>query len=211
MIKNFFDKAFYINRKNRTDRREKFERELSKANLIDWVERYEATDRDDVIFEGGRPSKSEIACGTSHRRIVEFAREKQLENVLIFEDDACFLENFQEVCSKSLVHLKDLNWDIFYLSCRLFDNPINLINDNLIKIGSCYCCHAYAINNTVFDKYLKYDPKKDPIDVYLFKNNFKKYGAYPLCVSVYPSDSDIINGFVCYDKIFKESYSISKK
>lgn len=211
MIKDFFNKAFYINRKDRTDRRDRFESELSKVNLLDWVERYEAVHRDDVVFEGDKPSKSEIACGTSHRRIVEFARKKELENVLIFEDDACFLENFQEICVKALIQAKNVDWDLFYLSCRLFDNPINLVYDNLIKINACYCTHAYCVNKSAFEKYLKYDPTKEPIDLYLFKNNFKKYGAYPFCVSVYPSNSDIVNGFICYDKIFRESYSIDKK
>ena len=206
MIRNFFDKSFYINRKDRVDRKEKFENELKKVNLLDWVERYEAVHKDDIVFEGNRPSKSEIACGTSHRNIVEMAKNQNWNNVLIFEDDACFLDNFHEVCEKSLNQIRDIEWDIFYFSCRLFDRPINKISENLIKIGACYCCHAYSINKKAYEKYLNYDPTKDPIDVFILKNNFKKYGSYPLCVSVYASNSNIVNGFVCYDNILKESY-----
>lgn len=205
-MKNFFEKAFYINRKDRIDRRQKFEEELAKADLLGWVERYEAVHRDKIVSKNNKPSKSEIACGASHRNIIEIAHEKNLENVLIFEDDACFLDNFHEICNKSLEQLKNVEWDLFYLSCRLFDNPINIIDRNLIKISSCYCCHAYCVNNSAYKKYLDYDPFKEPVDVYLLNNDFKKYGSYPLCVSVYPSDSNIVNGFVCYDKILKESY-----
>lgn len=206
MIKDFFNKAFYINRRDRVDRKKNFEEQLLKVNLLDWVERYEAVHADDVI-ESEKPSKSEIACGSSHRNIVEIACQNNFDNVLIFEDDACFLDNFHEVCNKSLEKLKKIEWDLFYFSCRLFDKP-NLIDENLIKVGNCYCTHAYAINKTAYEKYLEYNPTKSAVDVFLLYGKFKKYGAYPLSVSVYGSKSDIINGYACYDKIFKNCYEI---
>jgi GR25 family glycosyltransferase involved in LPS biosynthesis len=206
-MKNFFKKCYYINRKIRVDRKEMFENQLKKVGLIDWVERCEAIDKDDV-GESVAPSKSEIACGSSHRNIIEIAKKNNFENVLIFEDDAAFLDNFQEIISNSLQQIKDIDWDLFYLSCRLFDSKLDFLSENIIKIKSCYCTHAYCVNQKAYDRYLEYDPYKQPVDVFLLNQPFKRIGSYPLCVSVYASNSDIINGYANYDNIFKESYAL---
>jgi GR25 family glycosyltransferase involved in LPS biosynthesis len=204
-MKEFFKKSYYINRKSRVDRKDAFEKQLKKNGLIDWVERYEAVDKDDVI-ESVTPSKGEIACGTSHKTIIEIAKKNNFENVLIFEDDATFLDNFQDVINNAIQQIKNIDWDLFYLSCRLFDSEIDFLSENLIKINSCYCTHAYCVNRKAYDKYLEYNPHKQPVDVFLLNQDFKRIGSYPLCVSTSASNSDIVNGYTNYDSLFVDSY-----
>lgn len=212
-MQDFFKKCFYINRKDRTDRRETFENQLKSLGLFDWAIRYEAVDKTTVEKEFPNKSdydRSQTACGSSHKNIIKIAKENNFENVLIFEDDALFLENFNEVIKKSIEQSKELNWDLFYLSCNLFDNPINFISENLINISSCYCTHAYCVNKSAYDKFLSYDPTTQPVDVFLLHNEFKRIGSYPLCVSVYASNSDIISGYASYDSLFRSSYEKNK-
>lgn len=202
-IENFFREAFYINLDDRTDRQTHMNQELSKFGLSDFVKRYGA-----VKAEIKTPQNCVTASGTSHRNIIQYAYEKKLENILILEDDVFFKEGSIELIEKSLDSLSKIdNWDLYYFSANIFDNPINLIDENLMIIHGCYCVHAYAVSSRAYERILKYNPQKDiPIDAWITQNNFMKYGGYPLFVSQIDSMSDNVGGFIGYDKIFTDVY-----
>lgn len=202
-IQEFFKEAFYINLDDRVDRQIHMTNELSKFGLENFVQRYSA-----IKAEVKTPQNCVIASGTSHRNIIQYAYEKDLENILILEDDVFFKEGAIELLEKSLDGLSKIdNWDVYYMSANLFDNPLNLVNENLMIIHGCYCVHAYAVHKRAYERILKYDPKVDvPIDAWITQNRFSKYGGYPLLVSQIDSVSDNIGGFIGYDKIFTEVY-----
>ena len=74
MLKN----VYYINLEHRTDRKDKVEAELSG---LGWeYQRFNA-----VKHKSGR-----VGCSTSHLRLLEMAKEKDLEYIVIVEDDIHF-------------------------------------------------------------------------------------------------------------------------
>jgi GR25 family glycosyltransferase involved in LPS biosynthesis len=203
-INEFFKEAFYINLDDRPDRLEHMNNELSKHGLYDFIKRYSA-----IKAEIRTPQNCVIASGTSHRNIIQYAKDNDLENILIFEDDVFFKENGVEIIEKSLDSLSNKeDWDVYYFSANLFDNPLSLIDENLLLIHGCYCVHAYAINKRAYDRVLQYNPHTDPpIDAYLTTNPFRKYGGYPFAISQIDSISDNIGGFIGYDEIFRNVYN----
>lgn len=201
-IQEFFKDAFYINLDDRPDRVDHMTQELEKYNLQDFIKRYSA-----VKAEVKNPKNCTIASGTSHRNLIQYAKDMELENILIFEDDVFFKPNGIEIIEKALDSLQKYPWDVFYFSANIFDNPLRLIDENLLHVRGCFCVHAYSIHSRAYDKILRYNPETDkPIDAYLTLNPFEKYAAYPISVSQYDSVSDNIGGFIGYDNIFENVY-----
>ena len=202
-VQDFFKEAFYINLDDRLDRKEHMDKELDKYGLTDFIKRYSA-----VKAEVKSPENCVRASGTSHRNLIQYAKDNNLENILIVEDDIFFKHGGLQIVEASLGNLKKIdNWDVYYMSANIFDNPLTLVDKHLLKISGCYCVHAYGVHNRAYDKLLQYDPQKDvPIDAYITTHNFTKYAAFPLAVSQYDSVSDNIGGFIGYDKIFTEVY-----
>ena len=202
-IQDYFSEGFYINLDSRTDREEKVSKILEEVGLHDFVKRYSAVSSEDKSYD-----KCTRASGTSHRNLMQGGKDSNRKNILIFEDDVEFQPNSIEYIEKSLDSLSKIDdWEIFYFGANIFDNPLSLIDENLLRIDGCYCVHAYAINNIAYDKFLQYNPQVDvPIDAWLTVNSNKKYGTYPLAISQFGSHSDNAGGFIDYDSIFKSCY-----
>lgn len=179
-----FDAAYFINLNHRTDRRDKF---LEKARLagLENVIRFPAVSVDyenclPDYFNQGEKRKYKVGCTLSHQAVVRQAKELNLKNVLIFEDDCVFLEDFYnvvETCSKELETLDD--WSLMYFGgepsnhCKPVTNNIYIIPD-----GGVYCCHAYAVNHTFYDNILAINPiQVDVIDIALlnFSTHLRKF------------------------------------
>lgn len=203
-IQKHVSEAWYINLDERTDRQEHMTKELSKYNLQNFVQRYSA-----VKATEKTPEKCMKASGTSHRNLIQYAKDKNLDNIFILEDDVFFKEHTEEFLEKSLTSLfKRDDWDIYYVSANIFDNPLNMIDENLLRIHGCYCVHAYIVHSRAYDRLLQYDPETHPpIDAYITQNPFSKMGGYPLIASQIDSVSDNIGGFIGYDKIFTNVYN----
>jgi GR25 family glycosyltransferase involved in LPS biosynthesis len=202
-IQEFFKEAFYINLDDRTDRLTHMNNELSKHGLHDFVKRYSA-----VSVEVKTSQECMIASGTSHRNLIQYAKDNNLENILILEDDVFFKEGGMEILEKSLDSLNKKNdWDIYYFSANIFDNPLNMVDDNLLIHHGCYCVHAYGVHKRAYDRLLEYNPRVDPpIDSFITQKPFRKYGGYPFIASQIDSVSDNIGGFIGYDEIFTKVY-----
>lgn len=106
-INEFFDKVVVINLDRRTDRMEKLGNQLDKLEIQ--YERFSAVDGKEL---GIKP----IEAGTrSHQKVLEQNIGKQ---VLILEDDALFVDDFNEKFDEVMQHLPE-NYDIFYLGALL--------------------------------------------------------------------------------------------
>lgn len=203
-LKNYVSEAWYINLDYRIDRKEHMDKELSKYGLENFVQRYNA-----IKSEDKTPQNCVKASGTSHRNLIKYAKDKNLDNILILEDDIFFKDDSVHLLELSLKNLfKRHDWDIYYINANIFDNPLNVIDDNLLRINGCYCVHAYIIPSRSYDKMLEYNPEiHPPIDSWITQQPFSKLGGYPLMISQIDSVSDNIGGFIGYDNIFKNVYS----
>jgi hypothetical protein len=48
----------------------------------------------------------------------------------------------------------DYDYDVLYIGCRVLNNKYEFITDDLIRINSCYCNHAYIVKSHYYDKIL---------------------------------------------------------
>ena len=87
-ITNFFSEAYYINLDERTDRRKQIELELIKNKINNFVQRFDA-----IKPNIKNPGNCVKASGQSHKSIIQIAKNKNLNNVLILEDDVIFKNN----------------------------------------------------------------------------------------------------------------------
>jgi GR25 family glycosyltransferase involved in LPS biosynthesis len=196
-IEKFFKEIFYINLDSRPDRKQQFENEIAKYSFSNFVQRFSACIPkiddvgDDYELLGYRKHG---ACGRSHKTLIEYAKNKNLENIFIFEDDAIFYnttKNAIDIIENSLNTLSTISdWDLFYMGGIIIDEEINNPIDNLLKVDKILTTHAWGINKRCYDTILKYRPGDgyskefdSPIDGNVGLNTYlNKYLVYPLAV-----------------------------
>jgi GR25 family glycosyltransferase involved in LPS biosynthesis len=170
---DFFDKIFYINLEERTDRKDHIEKLFSKFGIK--AERFpaitlspeqnESIKQDGCFFRNDeRPEHARFtkSCALSHINVVLRAKLMQYKNVLIFEDDVTLHDDIIEELSKTIEDLKIRErWDMFYIGC----NPLiyQKVTDNLGRSLGALSAHAYAVNNHFYDKILKIPFKHIPV------------------------------------------------
>ncbi len=119
------------------------------------------------------PENHHIGCALSHRAIVESAKKSKLNNVLVFEDDALFLEKSLEYLSRSILELKKQSWNLFYLGGHKWGSDFEFVSgcSYLQKPYGLTCTHALAYNHTVYDQILSDLPDKmEPMSKWVEKN-----------------------------------------
>lgn len=183
MYLDFFSDVYYINLDSRTDRKKLFE----ERALIHGIEakRFSAVqpkmeDCQYISANIGDPRRSfKVGCTLSHQHIVKEAIANKLQNVLIFEDDCVFREDFRDRAKEYINELRNIEWDLFYFGGEL-NAPCKKVSDNLYRIddGGVYCTHAYAVNNTFFEKMTKFNANMvEVIDIFLlnYASDKRKY------------------------------------
>jgi len=183
-VNDFFDKVIVINLDRRTDRLEKIDSQLKELGIH--YERFSAVD-------GKKLDIDPVTAGTmSHLQVM-----KQVANqrVLILEDDAQFVNNFNEKFEKVIQTLPE-DWDIFYLGALLPKDVglIRMVNRHwglqVLTTGS----QAYCINPSKLDYFIsKLEEYKYYIDIGLrdFAKGLKPYITQPNLVTQFPSYSDL--------------------
>lgn len=167
----YFEGVYYINMDSRTDRRERFEKMAKEFNIpAIRVSALTATDEEATPLYIGHNDpfrKFKMGCTMSHQLVVRMAKESNLKNCLIFEDDCVLLDSYKEKIQLCANELQNIEWDLFYLGGEP-NNYCKVISDNLAKIenGGVYTTHAYAINYTFYDKMLDVSLKNvETIDI----------------------------------------------
>ena len=156
---DYFDEIYCINLDKRTSRWELAQNEFKKLGILDRVKRFSAIDN-----LGGKRG-----CFESHMKIIHMAKENNLKNVFIFEDDVAVLPCYShEKFEKSINFLKDQTWEFFYmggLERRIKPRPVyNKLKkkyetgdvstefDYIMEAHSVGWNQSYAINSCIFDK-----------------------------------------------------------
>lgn len=136
------ENVYYINLSSRIDRNNHMETQLKnvgwKGNRIEAVE-----------MKDGR-----IGCTLSHIKCLKMALEKNLDYIIILEDDihflnpSLFLQNFYN-CLNSLS-----NWDVILISGNNV-RPYTRINDSCVKIVKTQTTTGYMVKNHYFSVLLE--------------------------------------------------------
>lgn len=146
-LNDFFDKIYCINIDRRTDRWESCLKEFEKHGLI--VERFSAVDGNTNNYDLGYPYDNELAGAISHLNVIKKAKELNLKNVLILEDDVEFLNNVNELFGFFIKQLPE-NWDGINFGGNHIGGLLE-VGVNLGKMRRSYALHAYGINNKSYD------------------------------------------------------------
>lgn len=111
-------------------------------------------------------------CLESHINCIKYAKEKNLKNILILEDDAKLVDNLE-----NLPEFPD-DWQMIYFG-GLCVNVIGY-NGEWIR-GNFYCGHAYLISETLYDEIINNGWNYDgPLDHFYVKIMHDKCKAYSL-------------------------------
>ena len=183
-VNEFFDKVVVINLDRRTDRMEKLDLQLKELDIQ--YKRFSAVDaiklNIDPIVAGLR----------SHLQVI---KDNIGRRVLVLEDDAYFVDNFNEKFEKVMQTLPE-DWDIFYLGALVPKDvgQINMINRHwgiqVLTTGS----QAYCIKPEMQYYFIKrLEEYNSYIDIGLrdFAKGYKPYITQPNLVTQFPSYSDL--------------------
>jgi GR25 family glycosyltransferase involved in LPS biosynthesis len=146
---NSFDKILYINLENRKDRKKQIIAELKKIGV-----RNNKIKRIDAVNE---KYNGHIGCCKSHIKALEYAKGKNYNHVILFEDDLIFTKPKKEVdiiINKFLLDYKE-NWDVIMLTTA-HKNLEKIDNRDYIKnVNSATAPSGYIIQKHFYDKLIE--------------------------------------------------------
>jgi GR25 family glycosyltransferase involved in LPS biosynthesis len=151
-----------------------------------------------------------VGCTISHIECIRLAKERNLEYVLILEDDVEFISNVTDVLNNSWKSLQELDWNILYLGGLIRDSG-SYVNKNLISVLKVNTTHTYIVHNRFYDTILNLD-ENIPID-YSYRAlsyKHKMYMTAPITAYQKEDYSDIQNRVVNYKGEMNKAFNAIK-
>ena len=207
--KYLLENVYYINLEERVDRKVLVETELKKMK---W--KYER-------FNAIKHERGALGCSLSHLAIVEMAKEKDLDYVVILEDDIQFLQpekyNKMLIDFRNFIESNSLDYDVLLIATNILDkvNGVIPINNYIYRVGASYSATGYIVKKHYYDKIIANYKEgirllienptvagKYEIDVYWIRLQMadKWLVIYPRTVNQRESYSDIIKCVADYTK-----------
>ncbi|MDP2834998.1 MAG: glycosyltransferase family 25 protein [Pseudomonadota bacterium] len=143
----YFERIWCINLQSADDRWRRMTARFERLGIGDRVERFPAV---------STPGNHHVGCALSHRRIMAAARAAGAQRILVFEDDALFLDETRAYLAAAVDEMQDIAWDIFYLGgCVRATEcpPIPGCRHLLLPRRQTYT-HAVAYNAAFMDRVL---------------------------------------------------------
>ena len=149
---SYFDAIYCISLDTANNRRKKMQESFKKLGIANRVRFFSAI---------ATPENHHIGCALSHRGVISAAKRQRLDNVLVFEDDAIFLDSTLQFLTQSVDELRTQDWNIFYLGGHKWGQDFPLANgcSFLKRPSGLTTSHALAYNSSVFDRILKDIPE----------------------------------------------------
>lgn len=181
-INDYFDKVVVINLDKRVDRLDKITKQLDDLGIT--FERFSAID--------GTGKNPMLANRDSHLQVW---RENLGKKILVLEDDAYFVDDFQERFNQVIQTLPE-NWDVFYLGAlldKMTGKVIKVNNDwyrQIVSTGT----QAYSVHPDIMqyciDRLEIYDGYID-VGLRILAEDMNAYITQPNLVTQYPGYSDL--------------------
>lgn len=145
-ILGVFSHAFVINMDECHERMQSITRRLSALGIE--FERFPG------IRIGHDKRQKLLGCNTTHLEIVKEAKRRNLESVLILEDDAIFRPDFLKLWSRLVPQLQKLEYDIFY-GYEWHGKSTSSANITIVPVEHTYCAHFWAIHSRFYDSFIE--------------------------------------------------------
>lgn len=184
---DFFCNPILINLDRRTDRLAQFDSQAKELN-IDY-ERLSAIETTDP----------KLGCRLSH--IAALSRY-DTSVTFIFEDDAIFVDDFQQGFSTAMAYAPD-DWDMLYFGAHLLQKEP--YNDYWVRSLECSSTHAYAVRGAVKQRLVRQAMSMDGhIDVAFasLHKEIRAYTARPTLIYQGASYSDLQGCEVDYKYLY---------
>ncbi|MGW0765334.1 glycosyltransferase family 25 protein [Streptomyces sp. NPDC002676] len=110
------------------------------------------------------PGNYHIGCALSHRKAIQTAHEEGWESVLVFEDDAVFLQGAEWVLRRSLRELAGRTWNAVYLGgYQKVRRPAVFAKGctHLAEARGLLGTHAIAYNRRIYERLLTELPRSE--------------------------------------------------
>lgn len=115
-----------------------------------------------------------------HYKIIKNAYENNKNNVMIFEDDAEFIDNIDKNKLLSCIDfLKNNDWELFYFGYMSYPPIGKPFNKDIIELKYPLLAHCYVISRKAMKYILDNINWNNIIDVELRNTHLKKYGVWP--------------------------------
>lgn len=146
-LDTYFDKVFYINLADDVARNEFLLCQFGEFGVANY-ERVEAVKLAELpegekyrnfIKEDSKYILGQLSCRLSHLKCIQLAKKRGYQSVLIFEDDAYFLQDPNQLLNDNRRMLE--HWDMLYFG--------GLVEPHFR--GQVVCAHAYGVKHTMFD------------------------------------------------------------
>jgi hypothetical protein len=179
---DFFPLAMCINLLERDDRLEQAKQEFRNAGLrrVVFYRSSRQPDRDKVIID-------------SHMACLRYAVDQDAPYVLIFEDDAQFLDGYDANLRRAVDLMKSRrDWDIFHLGGFIF-RKVERVTPHIVR-GGIMTVHGYVISQKLAKLALEKRPYCSGMSIDLFYHALNGDAAFacvypPICIQrASPSD-----------------------
>ena len=131
--------VFYINLTERADRKAQVEQQLNLVSLTQF-NRFNAI----KLLNGA------LGCSMSHLKCLQLAKERNLDHILIVEDDIIFLNPgiFIGQLNKFLQNNKE--WDVLLIAGNNVP-PYRIVDDTCVQVSWCQTTTGYLIRKQYYD------------------------------------------------------------
>jgi hypothetical protein len=143
----FFDAIFCLNLDSETQRFTDSTRRHAQLGIAGRVERFPGI---------ATPANPHRGIAMAYREMIAEARQRGYEHLLVFEDDAVFLDDTVAVMRSVVAELADVEWDLCYLGACVWaqDFPPLEGSDVLQACGPVTCTHAVAFHRRAYERLL---------------------------------------------------------
>jgi GR25 family glycosyltransferase involved in LPS biosynthesis len=144
---DYFDDIRCINLDSATERWQKMETRFAKLGIASRVRRFSAVPT---------PGNHHVGCALSHRRIVEEAKALGHRSVLVFEDDALFLDSTLQVLALAVEELPNVEWTLCFLGGFRWTGELEPEPgcQHWSRAENVTCTHAIAYSERFYDRLL---------------------------------------------------------
>ena len=131
--------VFYINLQERIDRKAQVEQQLNMVGLTNFNR-----------FNAIKLPNGALGCSMSHLKCLQLAKERNLDHILIVEDDIIFLNPgiFIGQLNKFLQNNKE--WDVLLIAGNNVP-PYRVVDETCVQVSWCQTTTGYLIRNQYYD------------------------------------------------------------